>query len=157
MTTAAVTLALIAAALEIWGIWRTIKDICTARQRLASYLDFPRTVYGSAHGLFGGLRMTATGTVHGQTLEQRIQALEAAQRGLRDELDRREERARERLRNEFQGALKASEKTIDDQVTKLRGYVVGDGQTSRTRAYRGPIVLGIGIVVGLVGNIFSSL
>ncbi|MGP4011118.1 hypothetical protein [Streptomyces sp. 4N124] len=101
--------------------------------------------------------MTATGTVHGQTLEQRIEALEAAQRGLRDELDRREERARERLRNEFQGALKASEKTIDDQFTKLRGYVVGDGQTSRTRAYLGPIVLGIGIVVGLVGNIFSSL
>ncbi|MGX9887340.1 hypothetical protein [Streptomyces sp. NPDC002276] len=156
MTEAAMALASIAAALEIWGIWWTVKDIRSARRRLGSYLELPRTVYGSANGLFGALTMTATGTVSGQTLERRIEALEAAQDGLRGELDRRDQEIKERLTTDFQGALKASERTVDDQFAKLRAHVVGS-QTSWVTAYRGPIVLGAGVLVGLLANIFSNI
>ncbi|MFJ9376813.1 hypothetical protein [Streptomyces sp. NPDC101455] len=156
MTEVAVTLASIAAVLEIWGIVWTIKDIRTERLRLASYLELPRNVYGSAHARFGALMGTAAGTVSNQTLEQRIEALEATQRGLRDELDRRDQETVERLTTDFQSALTASEQTINDQFAKLRTYVVG-GQTSWMRAYRGPIVLTAGVLAGLLANIFSNL
>ncbi|MEU9214040.1 hypothetical protein AB0D27_40660 [Streptomyces sp. NPDC048415] len=156
MTAAAVTLAVTAAALEIWGIVWTVKDIRSARRRLASYLEFPRTVYGSAHATLGSVTMTAEGTVGVPTLEQRIEDLEAWRRGLRAELDRREGKVTERLTTRFQGALQAAEQTTDDQFKKLRTYI-GGSQQSFWESYRGPIVLGVGVVVGLAANIFSSL
>lgn len=156
MTAAAVTLALIAAILEILGIVLAVKDIRSARRRLGSYLELPRTVYGSAQGVFGSMTMTAEGTVGVPTVEQRIEDLEAWRRGLRAELERREEKMAERLTAQFQGALKAAEQTTDSQFAKLRTYIEGS-QQSVWDSYRGPIILGVGVGFGLAANIVSSL
>ncbi|MFE1024975.1 hypothetical protein ACFW5I_10470 [Streptomyces sp. NPDC058818] len=156
MSTAAITLASLAALLEVWGIGLAVKDIRAARRRLAEFLETPGAVYGSAHGTLGAPRMTAHGTVEGQTLEQRVEALEAAQRALRDELDRRDQKVTERLSKQLQGALKSVEDTSDERFKKLRDYI-GGSQQSFWASYRGPVVLAVGVIVGLAGNIFGAL
>ncbi|MFM9626235.1 MULTISPECIES: hypothetical protein [Streptomyces] len=156
MTVAAVTLASIAAVLEVGGIAWTVLDIRAARRNIALYLTLPRTVYGSAQATLGHVRMTAEGTVGTPTLEQRIGSLEAWRREIRVDLDQRDDKMTERLTKEFQNALKASEQTADDQFKKLRTYIEGSEQ-SVWGSYRGPIVLGAGVVVGLVANVLSSL
>ncbi|MFG2469185.1 hypothetical protein ACGFXB_27525 [Streptomyces canus] len=75
---------------------------------------------------------------------------------MRDELDQREDKVTERLTRRFQGALQAAEQTADDQFKKLRTYIEGSEQ-SVWEGYRGPIVLGIGVMVGLAADILSSL
>lgn len=156
MTAAAVTLAVIAAVLEIWGLVWTIRDIRAARRNIASYLQLPNVVYGSAHGTLGVPRMTVHATVEGLTLEQRVEALEAAHRGLSEELDRREKKVTERLTKRFQGGLRSVEQTADDKFKKLRTYIEGS-QQSLWDSYRGPIVLAIGVVVGLAGNVAGAM
>ncbi|WP_210587151.1 hypothetical protein [Streptomyces sp. GESEQ-35] len=155
MTTAAVTLASLAAVLEIGGIVWTIRDIRTARDHLATYLQRPGTVYASL-GLAVESALALALTPQNQTLEQRIEALEAWRRGLPDELAWRERELGDVLRHDFQGALKATERTIDDQFKGLREYVVGSGQTPWIKAYRGPVLLAVGVVVGLAGNIVGA-
>ena len=156
MTATAVTLAVIATTLEIWGLCWAVKDVRSARQNLARYLERPRTVYGSTHGRLGAPRMTAEGTVGTPTLEQRIEALEVWRRGLRDELDRRDEKVTERLTEQFQGGLASVEQTAEDQFKKLREYIEGSKQ-SLWESYRGPIVVVVGVVVGLAANIVGTL
>ncbi|MFF1696476.1 hypothetical protein ACFVXC_23155 [Streptomyces sp. NPDC058257] len=102
------------------------------------------------------MTMTAEGTVGVPTPEQRIEDLEAWRRGMRAELERREENVRERLTEHFQGALKAAEQTPDDQFAKLRAYISGS-QQSAWRSYRGPITLGVGVAFGLVANVLSNV
>ncbi|WP_329276957.1 hypothetical protein [Streptomyces sp. NBC_01451] len=156
MTVAAVVLVSIAAALEIWGIQRTVRDIRAARRRLASYLELPRTVYGSVHGTLGSPEMTAEVTVGTPTLEQRVEELEAWRRGMRDELKQLDLKVTERLTEQFQGGLRSVEQTTDGQFKKLREYIEGS-QQSVWDSYRGPIVLGVGVLFGLAGNIVSAI
>ncbi|MGI5406629.1 hypothetical protein ACQEV9_07515 [Streptomyces chartreusis] len=155
MTAAAVTLAVVAAVLEIWGIVWTILDIRAARRRLASYLVRPRAVYAHA-GVAAATAMAVGLTPQNQTIEQRLESLEAWRHALPDELGRREQRSSDILRTDFQGALKATERGIDDQLKGLREYVEGAEQ-SVWASYRGPIVLGLGVALGLAGNIVSAL
>jgi len=139
VTAAAVTLAVVAAVLEVVGIALTIRNIRSARDQLATFLSRPNTVYASA-GLAAVSALAADVTSQNQTLEQRIDALEAWRRGLPDQLAWREQELSDTLRNDFRGALKASESTVGDQFMGLRDYVVGTGQTSWIKAYRGPFV-----------------
>ncbi|WP_328766907.1 hypothetical protein [Streptomyces sp. NBC_00286] len=156
MTAAAVTLASIAATLEIWGIWWTIVDIRRARNRLAAYLGRPRRVYASGTMVVeAAFRITATGPQ--QTLEQRIEALETCRHSLAEELHRSDKKLYGRLVERFQRELSASEKSLDYKLEGVREFVAGDGQSHWVLAYRGPIVLGVGVVVGLAANIVSSL
>ncbi|XUL93847.1 hypothetical protein ACQ86D_50550 [Streptomyces galilaeus] len=100
--------------------------------------------------------LTVEGTVGVPTVEQRIEDLEAWRRGLRAELERREEKMAECLTAQFQGALKADEQTTDSLFAKLRTYIEGS-QQSVWDSYRGPITLGVGVRFGLAANIVSSL
>ncbi|MER6284737.1 hypothetical protein [Streptomyces sviceus] len=151
----AVILASLAALFEIVGIAVTIVDIRAARKRLAGYLKRPRHVYASA-----GLAVAFAGAVDlepgNQTLEQRIGALEAWRRGIPDELRHREDQLEDQLASDFRNALNATEKTTDDRFKGLREYVEG-AQQSFWASYRGPSILVVGVVLGLVANIVSSL
>ncbi|MFF5008040.1 hypothetical protein ACFY3G_35065 [Streptomyces phaeochromogenes] len=156
MTAAAVVLACIAAALEIWGLVWTVLDIQQARKNVAKYLELPGAVSGTVGATLGAVEMTAEGTVGTPTLEQRIEELEIWRRGMRDDLKQREQKLTERLAAQFQGGLQAAGQASDDQFKKLRGYIEGS-QQSVWDSYRGPIVLGIGVLVGLAGGIVSAL
>lgn len=156
MDTTVVTLAAAAALLEGGGIILTIRDIRTARTSLASYLTRRRSVHLSA-ALSAESAMTLHVAPQNQTLEQRLEAMEAWRRGLADELDQRERKLSERLTRQIHGAVSSAENTVNDRLEGLRNFVVGDGQTSWGKAYRGPIVLGVGLIFGLAGNIVSAL
>ncbi|MFE6486983.1 hypothetical protein ACFVGN_29165 [Streptomyces sp. NPDC057757] len=156
MATTAVTLAVIAAVLEIVGIVLTVLDIRAARASLARYLTRQRTVYASA-GLSAEFSMALDLIPQDRTLAQRIEALEAWRHGLPDELVRRERKLGDALRNDFRRALKASERTIDDQFKGLRDFVVGVGRSHWIKAYRGPLLLAVGVVAGLAANIVSAV
>ncbi|MFB6548696.1 hypothetical protein [Streptomyces sp. NPDC056405] len=156
MPTAALALASAAALLEIVGIWITIRDLQKARRRLADYLRRPRTVHLSAalEATFAG---SATATGPEQTLEQRIEHLENWQRGTAEALRERDKKLTKRLTDRFDRQLKASEDTLGDQLEGLRELVAGEGPQRRLRAYKGPLLLAVGVVVGLAGNIVGAL
>ncbi|MER5798604.1 hypothetical protein [Streptomyces mirabilis] len=154
MATTAVTLSVIAALLEIGGIALTVMDISKARRRLAGYLHRGRTVYGSA-ALNVEAALSLTVTRANSTVEQRVEALETQQQNLKEELDRRDKQLMDRISSRFEGELKASEQTLDDKLTGLRDYV-GGAEEHWWKAYRGPLVLVLGVVVGLLANISSA-
>ncbi|MEU6291378.1 hypothetical protein [Streptomyces sp. NPDC046988] len=156
MSTAAIALASAAALLEIIGIWITISDLRKTRRRLADYLRLPRTSQLSAaiEISFAG---SATATGPEQTLEQRIVQLETWQHAMGEQLRERDEKMTKRLADCFERQLKASEAGLDGQLKALRQLVAGEGPQHWLRAYRGPLVLAVGVVVGLVGNVFGAL
>ncbi|WP_097276205.1 carbohydrate porin [Streptomyces sp. TLI_55] len=129
-------------------------DIRAAPRSLATYMSRPHTVYAAA-GLAAVTTLAVGATAGTQTVEQRLAALEEWRDRLPDELDRREQQLSKVLRNDFRGGLAAVEKTIGDRIEGLRDYVRG-GEQAWWRSYRGPIVLGVGVLVGLAGNIVSS-
>jgi hypothetical protein len=92
-----------------------------------------------------------------QTLEQRVEHLEARLRGLADELDQRNKKLTKRLTQRFDQQLRASEDTLGDQLEGLRELVAGEGRPHWWTSFKGPLILAVGILVGLVGNIFGAL
>ncbi|MGA5435459.1 hypothetical protein ACPCIZ_12795 [Streptomyces cellulosae] len=155
-TSTAITLAAIAALLEIIGIWITIRDLRKARRRLADYLQRPRRHYLSA-AVEATSAASATATGPEPTLEQRVQNLEARLGGLNRELDQRDKRVAERLTRRFQGQLKAAESELGDRLDGLRELVAGEGRTHWFVAYKGPLILAVGVIVGLAGNVVGAL
>ncbi|MEU1519035.1 hypothetical protein ABZ490_44050 [Streptomyces sp. NPDC005811] len=155
MTVLAVSLNVVAAVLELAGVVLTVIDIRGARRRLAGYLHRTRTVYASGR-VTASASIDLTVTRANSTLEERIDDLETRQRNLPAELDALEKRIVERLSSQFSGALKTTEQTINDELTGLRDYIAGR-EDRWWPSYRGPIILVGGILVGLAGNIASSL
>ncbi|CAL9379678.1 hypothetical protein [Streptomyces sp. enrichment culture] len=156
MSTAAITLASIAALLEIVGIAITVMDLHKARRKLADYLRRPRTVHLSA-ALEATFTASATATGPEQTLEQRVAHLENWQRGMAEALRERDKKLTKRMADRFDRQLKASENTLGDQLEGLRELVAGEGPQNRLRAYRGPAILTFGVAVGLAGNVVGAL
>ncbi|MFF4308518.1 hypothetical protein [Streptomyces sp. NPDC001507] len=156
MSTAVIVLASIAALLEIVGIVITVQDIQKARRRMANYLQRPRHVHLSA-GLSITATLTASGVTSSQSPERRLDALEAWQGGLPDQLEQREDRLAKRLTERFDGQLKASEDTLGDQLEGLRELVAGEGSSPWFSDYKGPLILTVGVVVGLAANIVGTL
>ncbi|MFD9398324.1 hypothetical protein ACFWA4_05825 [Streptomyces sp. NPDC060011] len=154
MATTAVSLSVLAAVLEIWGIVWTVLDIRKARRRLAQYLHRGRHIYASGT-LHVEAAMPLTVQSANSTVEQRVEALETQQQNLKEELARRDRQLIERLSTRFGSELKATEKTLDDQLTGLRDYIKG-AEEHWWKAYRGPLVLVLGVIAGLFANIFSA-
>ncbi|MFF4308507.1 hypothetical protein [Streptomyces sp. NPDC001507] len=155
MTVAAVTLNVVAALLELGGLVWTVHDIRGARRRLSDYLRRPGNIYASL-GVATEVSVALTLRRANQTLEERVDDLEAQQRNLPDELKALEKRIIDHLTGDFRGALKATEQTLDDKLVGLKDYIAG-AEERWWISYRGPVVLAVGVVVGLAGNIVSSL
>ncbi|MFI6334115.1 hypothetical protein [Streptomyces sp. NPDC050535] len=156
MATAAVTLAVIAAVLEIGGIALTIRDIRAERRHLASYLVRPRHVYASDAGTVEEA-MPLWGSSSEQTVEQRLASIEAWQRGLAGEQSQREKKLSDRLSDRFGRELTDVQKTLDDRLDGLREFVTSEGRPHWLVAYRGPLLLAVGVVAGLAANIVSAV
>lgn len=156
MTALTITLVSVAAALEIIGIWITIKDIKKARRRLAQYLHRPVITHlGAALSVEAG--MTARAEIGEQTLEQRIEALEASHRALAHEVDRRDKELSDRLTQRFERQLNSTADGLKDQLDGLRQLVAGEGPGHWWTGYRGPLILAVGVIVGLAGNVVGTL
>ncbi|MEU0752007.1 hypothetical protein [Streptomyces albogriseolus] len=156
MTAAAITLAAIAALLEIGGIVITIKDIQKARHRLAAYLRRPVIAHlGTAFVV--ATAMNARVEIGEQTLEQRIEALEASHRALAQDTERRDKALSKRLTERFEKQLAATTENIQGDIAGLRQLVAGEGPGHWWTGYRGPLILAVGVLVGLAGNIVGAL
>ena len=60
------------------------------------------------------------------------------------------------IASRFEGELKASEETLNDQLTGLSDYIRG-AEEHWWGSYRGPLVLVLGVAVGLAANIVSAV
>ncbi|MGW2284943.1 hypothetical protein [Streptomyces phaeochromogenes] len=152
----ALTLAVIAAVLEIVGTVLTVIDIRRARDRLTDYLGRPGQTYASLTTVVEA-NLSATLSGPEQSLEQRIEALEAWRGGLAEELRQGDKKLYARLTERFRRELDAAEMTVNYKLDGLREFVAGEGRPHWFVAYRGPIILGVGVAAGLAGNIVSAL
>ncbi|SMF23528.1 hypothetical protein [Streptomyces sp. Amel2xC10] len=156
MNSAAIAVASAAALLEIVGIAITIRDIRRARRNLAGYLRRPQRVHLSpAFEVSSAASATVTGPE--QTLEQRVEHLETWKREMAEALQQRDRQLTKRLTDRFDRQMKASEATLGDQLKGLRELVAGEGRSHWITAYKGPVILGVGVLVGLAGNIVGAL
>lgn len=133
----------------------TVLDVRKSRKRLADYLHRGRHIYASgAVQVEAALSLTVTRA--NPTVEQRVEALETQHQNLKEELDRRDKQLMDRISSRFEGELKASEQTLEDQLTGLRDYIRGS-EEHWWGSYRGPLVLVLGIAFGLAANVVSAI
>ncbi|MGW1963614.1 hypothetical protein ACWCPD_25700 [Streptomyces sp. NPDC001935] len=141
----------ISAALEIVGLIVTVLDIVNARRRLGALLGRTRFVYGQMT-VRGEHAIAAPPDVDVQgPLEQRVENLEQWTRALPQQLATWDEKLVSYLTHDFEGDLRATERTVNHQLDGLREYIEGARQ-NWWQGYRGPILLVGGVAVGTAAN-----
>lgn len=152
--TAAVILYALSAALEGGGIAVTVSDIRTAQRRLADFIHRPRRVYAGDVGSFAEAHDPSVVTSEQKTVEQRVEDLETWKRTVPGEFERRDRDLTARLERRIQIDLAAAQRTVEDQLIEVREYLEGAMQSASV-SYRGPVLLFVGVLVGLAANLVA--
>lgn len=155
MSCVAATLYGVSGTLETIGLIVTVADISAARQRVVELLTRTRHVSG-----YDAVRGEETfeplpAPDEAQTVEQRVEALEQWTRGVPQRIEQRDARLVDFVTRSYQGELEAARKTINDQLDGLLKYIKGTEQ-SAWDSYKGPILLVVGVLVGMAAN-FTAL
>jgi hypothetical protein len=132
-----------------------IVDLRAARSRLTNYLARPLKAYATDASAAGEAFDASVITSGIETLDQRVAALEQWRQSLPAELDQRENRLRGRMESRTASDLAAMRDSLNDHIDGLRKYVAGDPPAPLWRTYRGPLVLLMGVLVGLWANLAS--
>lgn len=151
--------AVIGAALELVGIWLTVQDLRKAAMMLRLYDKAGHSLWVApfpAH-----LRASGALTVTGGTkpsVDQRLSRIEAEVSDLPNRLAQLEDRLRTEWQNSITGAMQASENTVNDRITKLRNYILGDRSISTgSMWWLGPSIVALGIVFGYLSDFLSAI
>lgn len=89
------------------------------------------------------------------SVEDRVTVLEEWRRNLPAELSEREQRLRKQVESRVDTTVNSAQRSLNDRVKGLRHYVVGDGRRSWWAVYRGPLLLVVGVLLGLIGNLVA--
>lgn len=146
----------LSAILEFIGLLVTVLDIRAAARRLSVFLENPPAVTVTAMGsLDHGASEKFGIEIHRDTdPNQQFEALRAWASELDDKLNRREDALWEVLRKSYGRVFTNTYKTFMEQWRSVRGYLAGD-RPNWWRLYRGPLLLFVGIGLGLVGNLLN--
>lgn len=141
----------VAGILELLGLWFTFADLRAVQRRLREYVGRPINVF--VHDAIAISDTVAVGVVTGPepTLEEKIAALEEWRAALPVQLDDRDQTLRTQLRSELTGEMSALRNSLNDRIAGLQEVV---GKPDRFW-WRGPLMLGLGVLLGLVGNLMA--
>ncbi|MBT2443012.1 hypothetical protein J7E93_23475 [Streptomyces sp. ISL-36] len=151
---AAATLYVVSAVLEVGGIIKTVWDIRAARQHLRDYIRRPVHVYASNAAVAAEAYNASVVTSEPKTLERRVEDLEKWKVGVPEELSRRDREVTARLDARLQGDLDATRRSVQARLMEVSEYLEG-GLQSATVSYWGPVALFVGVVVGFCGNLVA--
>lgn len=151
-------LAIIGTALELVGLWWTVQDLQKAAKVLGQYDTEGHSLWLAAFPAHARSSGSATFTGGSEPpVERRLSLIEAEVRELPDRLARLEDHLREEWQGSIQGALEATEKTLNDRITRLREYVIRDRRISTSdRWWRGPLAVFVGIVLSCSSDVLGA-
>lgn|GEM_PF-3773043 len=141
-------LAIASGLLGLSGILLTVADTRGARRRTSAYQKRGYTHYLSAQGR---ARVSGSASISGPppSLEQRIASLETTVEQLQEVIVKTEDDLRAEFNASLRQVMAEYDATIQERFQALRGLVIGRRQTW-LRAYLGPLLVALGIVLGTI-------
>ena len=148
----------IGALLELVGLWWTVQDLRKAAKALGEYDKEGHSLWLAPFAAHG--RARGSGTLTGgsePSVETRLSAVEMQLMNLPDRFTQLEDRLRTEWQGSIKGALEATEKTLNDRITRLRNYVVRDRSISTGEQWwRGPAIVAVGIFFSCLSDVLGA-